>query len=146
MELENPSTDALNPSVHQYIVTQVGDRRLAFPNHFVDGLLLLERSQILALPFYHPAVAGLVHHQGKLIPIVALQQLLEKAPGQLPEVFKAVQLSEDTGMAGVGLVIDQMQGEVTSEQLSSDSTIEPFQTELVPSDLWQPQRWGVLTA
>jgi hypothetical protein len=146
MELDTPVVDSFAPLERQYLVVQSGNRRLAFSNTWVAGLLLVERSQVLELPFYHPAILGIVPHQGKLLPLVELQHLLEGQPGQLREVFNAIQLHERHGLAGVGLAFDQILGNFNEEQIIADSTIEPFQTHLLGDHLYQLQRWRKLTA
>lgn len=144
MEIENHSIESA-PSDNQYILTQVGMRRIAFSAESVAGILLVERSQILALPFYQEMVVGIVHHQGELVTLMLLQQFLEDTPGQSREVFNAVQLSESTGTPGLGLIIDQLLGNCSEEQLTNDASISLFQPHLLNPELWQPKRWASLT-
>lgn len=131
---------------NQYILTQVGTRRLAFPSTSVSGILLVERSHVLALPFYQKALLGIVHHQGQLVALVVLQQVLEGSAGQAREVFNAVQLSENTSAPGLGLVIDRLLGTCNEEQISSSDDVEAFQPQLLEPTLWQPKRWVDLAA
>ena len=131
---------------NQYILTHVGTRRLAFPSASVSGILLVERSHVLALPFYQKALLGIVHHQGQLVALVALQQVLEGSSGQAREVFNAVQLSENTSAPGLGLVIDRLLGTCSDDQVSSDDDIEAFQPQFLEPTLWQPKRWINLAA
>lgn len=144
MELDSHSIE-LAPSENQYILTQVGTHRVAFPAEAVAGILLVERSQILALPFYHEVVLGIAHHQGQIVTLMMFQQLLDGSPGQSREVFNAVQLSEQTGTPSLGLIIDQLLGNCTEEQVSTDATIRLFQPDMLDPDLWKPQRWVSLT-
>lgn len=139
MEPNTPVNSVIQGS--QFILTQVGNRRIAFPTHTIAGILLTERSQVLALPFYHEVVLGIVHHQGELVTLMALQHLLEGKASQIKEVFNAVQLSESTGMPGLGLIVDQLLGQCGDEQMAADSTIERFQPQTLDPNLWQPQRW-----
>lgn len=129
---------------HQYLVTQVGSHRLGFPARWVDCLLLLERRQILPLPFYPPAMLGVVRHQGQLVPLVRLQHLLDEAVGPLPEVFNGLQLNASSGVAGVGLAIDRILGNFGEEQMAADATIQPFQLQWLNEALFEPQRWKPL--
>ncbi|MGB3312561.1 MAG: chemotaxis protein CheW [Nodosilinea sp.] len=129
-----------------YFLTQVGSRRLAFPAANIAEVILVDRSQVLSLPFYQPGFLGIVHIQGQLVPLVALQFLLEGASGVTREVFNAVQLNASSPLAGIALAIDQLVGNCTADQLAQDSTIQPFNSELVPADLWQPRRWIPLAA
>ncbi|WOD39648.1 chemotaxis protein CheW [Nodosilinea sp. E11] len=124
-----------------YFLTQVGSRQLAFPATEIAEVMLVERSQILSLPFYQPGLLGVVHVQGQLVPLVTLQLLLEGVSGVTREVFNAVQLNTSSPLAGIALVIDQLVGNCTAEQLAQDSTIEPFNPDIVPAELWQPRRW-----
>ena len=144
MELDTLSVDS-TAQEKQYILTQVGSRRVAFAATAVAGILLSERSQVLTLPFYQEPMLGIVHHQGQLVALVMLQQLLDGKPGPLREVFNAIQLSEQTDMPGLGLVIDQLLGNCTEEDVATEATIERFQPHLLQPNLWQPQRWVSLT-
>ncbi|MGF1536000.1 MAG: chemotaxis protein CheW [Elainellaceae cyanobacterium] len=140
MELNTPT----NPIIqgNQFILTQVGDRRIAFPTSMIASILLTERSQVLALPFYHEMVLGIVHHQGQLVTLMALQHLIEGKPSQIKEVFNALQLSESTGMPGLGLIVDQLLGQCGDDRMAADSDIERFQTQMLTPTLWQPRRWA----
>lgn len=144
MEFESPPLDPILPE-QQYILTQVGDRRMAFPTDFVVGILLVERSHILPLPFYQDGLLGIVHHQGQLVTLVALQQLLEGKPSQSREVFNAVQLGDQAGVPDLALVIERLLGNCGQSQVSADNTIDVFQPQLLDSTLWQPQRWVSVT-
>lgn len=128
----------------QYILTQVGNHRVAFAANWVGGILLSERSQVLVLPFYQEPILGIVHHQGQLVPLVMLQQLLDDTPVQMREVFNAIQLSERTDTPGLGLVIDRLLGNCSDEDVAADETIERFQPHLLEPDLWEPSRWAAL--
>ena len=140
MELDTLSADSIAQE-NQYILTQVGNRQVAFLTDMVAGIVLSERSQVLALPFYQDIVLGIVHYQGQFVTLVMLQQLLEGQPGQLREVFNAIQLSDRTGSPGVGLVIDRLLGNCTESEIAADTAIEQFQPQMLNADLWQPQRW-----
>lgn len=130
-----------------YFLTQVGSRRFAFPADEVSEVMLVERSKVLRLPFYHPALVGVVHSHGQLVPLVGMQVLLDNAVGNATkEVFNAMQLNDRSPAAGVALIVDQLMGSCTSEQLQLDSTIEPFRPEILLPELWQPRRWATLGA
>ncbi|MEM6434397.1 MAG: chemotaxis protein CheW [Cyanobacteria bacterium P01_D01_bin.115] len=144
MELDTLSADSLAQE-NQYILAQVGSRQVAFPTDMVTGIVLSERSQVLALPFYQDTILGIVHYQGQFVTLVMFQQLLEGQPGPLREVFNAIQLSERTGVPGVGLVIDRLLGNCTETDVSTNDAIERFQPQMLNSKLWQPQRWVAAT-
>jgi chemotaxis signal transduction protein len=159
-----PSTD-LSPTVsvspsERYILTQVGTQQLVFPSHWVAEILLVERSQILSLPFYAPMLLGVVHHHGRIIPLVAIWQVLEDATAPTRETLSVVQLnSAATGLAGVGIVVDRASDNRSREQLPADlfdSTaslenpesaperppfMQLFHPKLLGDNLWHPQRW-----
>lgn len=144
MELENQFAESTSVG-GQYILTQVGMGQVAFPADFVAGILRVERSQILMLPFYPDVVLGIVHHQGQLVTLATLQHLLEGTPAQSREVFNAVQLSEATRSPGLGLIIDKLLGNCTEDQVSNDSRVSLFQPEILDTALWEPRRWAALT-
>ena len=125
----------------QLLVARAGSRRLAFPARWVDCLLLVARSQVLALPFYSPAILGVIHHQGQLVPLVRLRHLFDETVEQLSEVFNGVRLSPVTGLGGVGLAVDQILGNFSDEQVAADPLIEPFQLQWLQGDLFSPLRW-----
>lgn len=145
MELNTLSIESASLE-DQYILTEVGERRVAFPAASVAGILLVERSRVLALPFYQDVVLGIVHHQGQLVPLVALQQLLSEHRSSLREVFNAIQLSEQSDAPGLGLIVDRLLGNCTAEALANNTAIEPFCPDQFESSLWQPQRWMSLSA
>ncbi|MGB5972543.1 MAG: chemotaxis protein CheW [Nodosilinea sp.] len=124
-----------------HFLTLVGSRRLAFSATEIAEIILVERSQVLSLPFYPAGLLGVVHSQGQMVPLVALQFLLEGVSGVTREVFKAVRLNASSPLAGTALVIDQLLGNCTTDQLAQDSATEPFEADVVPADLWQPYRW-----
>ena len=127
---------------NQYILTQVGTRRIAFPAESVAGILLVERARVLSLPFYHEVILGIVHHQGQLVTLITFQQLLEGTPSYSREVFNAIQLGKESGAPGLGLVVDRLLGNCGEDQISANSDIEKFQPHLLKPELWQPQRWA----
>jgi chemotaxis signal transduction protein len=149
-------SESLTPSSLQdrYILTQVGDQQFAFPSVCVAEVLLIERSQILTLPFYDAALLGVVHHRGRIVPLVEIQRLFKKTSGLMRETVNVVQLSQDTEhLAGVGIVVDrvldggsreQFDDEAASLTASAWSSRKPtqlFHLELLGDRLWLPQHW-----
>ncbi|PSB23732.1 chemotaxis protein CheW [Stenomitos frigidus] len=129
---------------NRYMLTQVGQQQLVFPSHWVGEILLIERSQILHLPFYDRVLLGLVHHNGSIVPLLAAHLLLletSKQDGRLramKETLTVVRLSPTIdGLASVGIVVDQVVGSLTAEQIAKQRL---FQLSDLPSQLWQP-RW-----
>jgi chemotaxis signal transduction protein len=144
----------------RYILTQVGDQQIAFPSVCVAEVLLIERSQILALPFYDAAILGVVHQHGRIVPLVEIQRLFRKTSGLMRETVNVVQLSQEMEhLAGIGIVVDQVLDNRSRGQLSDEAfelaasvaapvasavvagSIQLFRPELLSDRLWMPQYW-----
>jgi chemotaxis signal transduction protein len=127
----------------RYILTQVGEQKLAFPPAWVNEVMQFEQVRILQLPFYSPTILGVVHHQGEVVPLVSAQAAIFAGQTQyMPETITAVRLSQSIGeLAGTGLVVDRVLGSVSAEQLSATGT-RLIQLQDISSQLWQPQRWS----
>lgn len=150
-----------SPSLQdRYILTQIGDQRIAFPSVCVAEVRLIERSQILALPFYDAAILGVVHQHGRIVPLVEIQRLFKKTSGLMRETVNVVQLSQETEyLAGIGIVVDQVLDNRSRGQLSDEAfdlaasdlpgavplpvkgSVQLFQPELLGDRLWMPQYW-----
>lgn len=134
----------------RYILTQVEQFTFVFPLTLVAEIPIIERSQILAMPFYSPAVIGVLHHAGHVMPLVSLRQILGIAT-VATERLTVVQLSAAAQQAGLGLVVDRTLGMRSHSQLPPDlfhavqSNSEPnlrlFRPEILADSLWQPLRW-----
>lgn len=156
-----PSPSSPPPaSSDRYILTHIGTHQLVFPAHWVAEILLVDRSQILVLPFYDPMLLGMVHHQGRMIPLVAIGQILGEAPALPRETLSVVQLNDAADrLAGVGVVVDRASDNRLREHFppalfqpsSTDDapehlslqpeSIQLFHPGLLNDRLWQPQRW-----
>lgn len=139
---------------NRYILTQVGHQKIGFPSQWVAEIMLIERSQILHLPFYDSMLLGVVHHQSSIIPLVTLQftnPTSQDRPIQrqrIQETLTAIRLSQSvTKLSDVGLIVDRVIGSISHEQLStneqnatesSNPPIEVFQPERIPQSIWQP--------
>ena len=153
IETDIPSQS--QPPQTRYILARLEDITLVFPSTLVAQILILERSQILALPFYNLAMLGIIHHRGQIMPLISLRQIMGFPLGLKVESFTAIRLGDAAGdLADVGLVVDLTLGMRTSDQLPPDLlsadqlpnlTSEPkmrlFQPEILASHLWQPRRW-----
>jgi len=156
----NPSPEAIaqgdasqfEEKQQRYILTQVEQFTFVFPLTLVAEIPILERSQILVMPFYSPVVMGILHHAGNVIPLISLRQLLGIAKGFAAERLTVVQLSTAAAeQAGLGLVVDRTMGMRSHSQLPPDlfdavqSNSEPnlrlFRPEILADCLWQPLRW-----
>jgi CheW-like domain len=152
--LSNPTTPAPAALSDRYILTQVGQCTLVFPATWVAEIVRIERSQVLELPFYDPLLAGIVHQNGGIMPLVSAHRLLQLDRIALRETFMVVRLSGATGrLANLGLIIDRAVGSSTRPELPP-ALFEPatasfpvtaamvlMNPEWLPPELWQPQRW-----
>jgi CheW-like domain len=136
----------------RYILTQVDRLTLVFPAVWVAEIVRLDRSQILDLPFYDPLLLGIVNHNAQITPLIAAARLLETIePFSLKEKLMVVRLNQLAGsLANIGVVVDRSIGSYTRQELPPElfepNQIDPnmllMRPELMPANLWQPQRWG----
>lgn len=128
------------PLQNRYLLTSVAGQSLAFPAAGVSDILVIERSQVLALPFYHPRFLGVFHYQGKIVPLVPAHLFTEgQEQGLIKQTLIAVRLGNFFApLAGVGVVVDRLVDSVSVEQLAAERI---FQPDDLPSTFWQPQRW-----
>jgi chemotaxis signal transduction protein len=136
----------------RFISTQVERFTLVFPAVWVAEIVRLDRSQILDLPFYDPLLLGIVNHNAQITPLIAAARLLETIePFSLKEKLMVVRLNQSAGsLANIGVVVDRSIGSYTRQELPPelfepneiDSNILLMRPELIPANLWQPQRWG----
>jgi chemotaxis signal transduction protein len=146
-----PPTIAQTVLADRFISTQVERFTLVFPAVWVAEILRLDRSQILDLPFYDPLLLGIVNHNAQITPLIAAARLLETIePFSLKEKLMVVRLNQSAGsLANIGVVVDRSIGSYTRQELPPelfepnqiDSNILLMRPELIPSNLWQPQRW-----
>jgi chemotaxis signal transduction protein len=162
----------LQLSYSRYILTSLDEQILVFPDAYVSEVLLIDRASILSLPFYNPAVLGVVHKQGRIIPLLLLRQALGERTVLIPETLTVVHLTDlAPELEGVGLIVDKLIGSVNLEQfeqmvypkLNDDGTVrsevsstdraapDPRYIQIesllpkLPSQIWQPQRWHLQT-
>lgn len=144
-----PNFFSLQSFERRYILTQVGTQKIGFPSQWVAEIILVERSQILNLPFYDTRLLGVVHHQGNIIPLVTLQSTNRASQRpRIQETLTAIHLTQSVGtLSGVGLIVDRVIGSISHEQLSANEQtvtdasalpIEVFQPEMIPPSIWQP--------
>lgn len=140
----------------RFTLAQVDRLTLVFPSVMVAEILAIDRSQILALPFYPQAVLGCIHNASRIIPLVSIHQIIGVKVGPIKESLTVVRLSNVAeAIAGIGIVVDRVLGSRKQEQLppdlfSTNLSIDSeeagikvwlFRPEVLSSDLWQPQRW-----
>jgi chemotaxis signal transduction protein len=138
------ATEPVRARESRHILTQVGEQKLAFPPAWVLEVMRVEQAGILPLPFYNATILGVVNHQGEIVPLIAAQSaVFKQAERPMRETLMAIRLSQAAGsFAGIALVVDQLIGSISSEQLSAQrSEIRLFQPQDIPNHIWQPQRW-----
>ncbi|MBF2021660.1 MAG: chemotaxis protein CheW [Hydrococcus sp. C42_A2020_068] len=152
---------ATPPSGSRFILAQLDRLTLVFPANLVAETLLIDRSQILPMPFYPSVVLGCIHHAGQLVPLVATDALFGISSPLTKERLTVVRLGEQAQkFAGVGLVVDRLLSSQTSEQLPAEifdadlyfpatereATLKLFKTQLLSDELFLPQRWAASTS
>ncbi|HEY9783580.1 MAG TPA: chemotaxis protein CheW [Leptolyngbyaceae cyanobacterium] len=153
-EIEVPSQS--EQPTQRFILAGLERLTFVFPSTIVAGISMIERSQILALPFYNPAVLGVIHQQGQIMPLISLRQIVGVTAMLSTGSLTVIHLSDAAGdLAGIGLVVDRTLGMRSQDQLppdlfSTDSLpnttnsvqkMRLFRPEIFDSRLWQPHRW-----
>lgn len=104
---------------NRYIVTKVGEKAITFPDLLVAEIMIIERASILPLPFYKPAIIGVIHHQANVIPLLLLRLLVGEQRSLLTESLTVIKLSEiannlnNQHLAGTGIIVDRVVGSLT---------------------------------
>jgi chemotaxis signal transduction protein len=145
-------------SAQRFLLVRLEGETLVFPSDRVSEILTIERSRILNLPFYAPAVIGCVHQAGRIILLISLRQSLNQKPEPNREILTVIRLSELAGnLAGVGLAIDrvlasQERAELPADFFNANERSSPivigdyparlFQPEMLNANLWQPRSYG----
>ena len=132
---------------NRYILTGVGgskDQVVVFPDAFVSSIIVVDRSSVMHVPFYDRAIAGLIHHQGAVIPLLVLRRVFGEVSAMLSETFSVVHLSALAGgLEGVGVVVDRVLSSIPAGQYAPSPDHVALDTLMakLPLQLWQPQRW-----
>jgi hypothetical protein len=133
---------------NRFISTEVARLTLVFPAVWVAEILRIDRSQILDLPFYDLRLAGVIHHNGQIVPLVAAARLLAVEQSALRERLVVVRLDRTAGaIANIGLIVDRAIGSITRQDLppalfDTSTTVDRMllmHSGLIPTDLWQPR-------
>jgi chemotaxis signal transduction protein len=141
------------PAYSRYVMVGLGNLNLVCPDIFVAEIIIVERSELLPIPFFERAILGLVHHQGLIVPLVSLKRALLEDKVLVPERITVVRLSDEIeAIAGAGLVVDRVISSISSEQYeqmqvasAKSNLVEYMRLEsLLPylgQTVWAPQRW-----
>lgn len=140
----------------RFILAELERLTFVFPATIVAGISIIERSQILALPFYNRAVLGVIHQQSQIMPLISLRQIVGVTAMLSTESLTVIHLGDAAGdLAGIGLVVDRSLGMRSHSQLppdlfsterlpdttNSEQKMRLFRPEIFDSGLWQPHRW-----
>ncbi|HCF27019.1 MAG TPA: chemotaxis protein CheW [Cyanobacteria bacterium UBA11049] len=153
-EIEIPSQS--EQPTQRFILAGLEQFTFVFPSTIVAGISIIERSQILALPFYNRAVLGVIHQQGQIMPLISLRQIVGVTAMLSSESLTVIHLGDAAGdLAGIGLVVDRTLGMRSHSQLPPDlfsteslagktnfeQKMRLFRPEIFDNSLWQPHRW-----
>jgi chemotaxis signal transduction protein len=129
-------------SQQRYILSRVGNQQIIFSDQWVAEIMLIERTQILNLPFYNRILLGIIHHQGNIVPLISSHILLSEKLGMdvrqrgMLEKLTVICLSQAVDkLAGVGVVVEQVVGSFLTEPLPEQHI---FQLSDLPAHIWQP--------
>jgi hypothetical protein len=139
----------------KFILAKLDRYTYVFPSTSVLEILLLDRSKLLQLPHYNPALLGVVEHQSQVVPIVSMRRTIGNITDSSGETLTVVRLKQNLdSLGGVGLVFDKTLGSCLAKDLPSDllgelqgiaptatetdSYYRLFKSELIPDHLWQP--------
>lgn len=151
---DHPSTSARPED--EFILAQLNACIWVIPSVYVAEILMVEKSQVLPLPFYASTVLGCIHHDGAIVPLVAGDRLLGIESDAPQSNLAILRLSEAVeGASGVGLTVNRMLGNKLREQLPQEifertrqtETLNPSQTmtlfdpKILDSLLWHPLSW-----
>jgi chemotaxis signal transduction protein len=133
----------------RFISTEVERFTLVFPAVWIAGILRIDRSEILDLPFYDPLLTGIIHHDGQILPLIAAARLLKVEKFALRERLVVVRLNEAAGsLANISIIVDRAIGSSTRQDLPPEIFTDPttdtqmllMHPGLIPPGLWQPRR------
>jgi chemotaxis signal transduction protein len=145
---------ALPVGAESYLLTAVGTQTIAFETAWIAEILVVERTQILKIPFYAPAVIGLFHHQSKIIPLISAHQALALKFPQAPNhssasLYGSLSVlclnSKVAPLAGIGIAVDRVLNSCSPQAIAesaSDPQVSPiqvFQADMIPESVWHMQ-------
>jgi chemotaxis signal transduction protein len=132
---------------NRFILTQLQSYTLVFPATWVTEVLQIDRSHILALPFYNPLLVGIVDRNGQTIPLINTAKSLGLASFSMSERVLIVRLNEAAeGLKNVSFIIDRLIGTTTRNELPPElftanraGETLMIKSTLLPANIWQPQ-------
>jgi chemotaxis signal transduction protein len=143
---------ASNELERRFILTQVELLTLVLPATWVTEIIRIDRSQILDLPFYDPLMVGITNRNGRIVPLIATERLLEVVPRSLPERVVVVLLEDrgDRDLGNIGLIVDRAIGSIRREELppalftnNRTESMVMLRSDLVPPHIWHPKYWSI---
>jgi chemotaxis signal transduction protein len=144
----------------RFILAGVDQVTIVFSSDFVADISIVDRSQILAVPFYDRAILGIIHSSAQVVPLVSMRQVFGLPTGLMAEKLTVVRLNPAmVNIGGVGLVVDTTLGTKSAKELpsdlvtslftsnlsmgadASDRKMRLFQPEMLSDSLWRSLRW-----
>jgi chemotaxis signal transduction protein len=122
----------------RYLITEVGGEKLAFRADWIADILLVERSQLLVLPFYNPMLLGIINYHDQIVPLVSMKTILGEGvqEARAQQNLTVLRLRESVGkLGGVGLSVDRLIKSSSKAQLKEERR---FEVADIPAHLWQP--------
>ena len=124
----------------RYLITLVGQQKLAFPANWINDILIVQREQLLVLPFYNPMLLGIISYHNEIVPLVSMATILGEKfeEGRYQQNLTVLRLSKSVGeLSGVGLTVTRLIASSTEVELKEERR---FQLADIPDHLWQPLR------
>jgi chemotaxis signal transduction protein len=156
--VEQPSLES-GQFENEFILAQIEKYTLVIPSMLIAEVLIVDRTQILSLPFYTADIQGCINHEGKIVPLIASGHLLGLSEeGLLRPNLTVLRLSETAKqLSGVGLIIHQLLGNKSRSQLppelfengqplgqpQSSQNMRLFDVEMIDPRIWQAQHWSI---
>jgi chemotaxis signal transduction protein len=148
---ESNGQPMLPVGAESYLLTEVGAQTLAFETAWIAEILVVERTQILKIPFYTPAVIGLFHHQSKIVPLISAHQILALKFSQASNhssasLYGSLSVvcfnSKVAPLAGISIAVDRVLNSCSPQAIAESasepqvSPIQVFQADMIPESVW----------
>ncbi|NJK49971.1 chemotaxis protein CheW [Candidatus Gracilibacteria bacterium] len=145
----------------RFLLAQIEQLTLIVSSRLVAEIILIERSQVLPLPFYNSVILGCYYHAGQILPLIATdRQLGIRTTSPTREILTIIRLSESAEhLAGVGLLVDKVLGSQSGDRLPAeifdsdvyfpategDAPMKLFSPQLLSREIFVPLRWQAAT-